>query len=85
VNKKEQIKFDAINAIKMAIRYPAKSRLAAETIVADICDRKGLKDAWASINQDIRYEIVDTWTEIIDTIFDSAFDVNDFFKQEVNK
>ena len=41
------------------------AREAAEKIVADICDRRGLKSAWFSIDGETRVEIESAWTDII--------------------
>jgi len=43
----------------------AAAREAAEKIAADICDRRGLKSAWFSIDGETRVEIESAWTDII--------------------
>lgn len=37
------------------------SRLAVEAIIRDFTDRRGLRQAWDSIDRDIRKEIKHTW------------------------
>jgi hypothetical protein len=39
--------------------------VTALAIVADLMGRRGLKHAWQEIDQDVRDEIVQTWSEII--------------------
>ena len=35
-------------------------------IISDICDRRGLRQEWESIDADIQDEIIDKWEKIID-------------------
>ena len=42
-----------------------RARAAAEAIVRDLTDRRGLRGAWESIDEDVREEIVATWTTLI--------------------
>jgi hypothetical protein len=39
------------------------ARSIVEVIIADLSDRQGLSDAWYSIDDGIRKEIVATWTD----------------------
>jgi hypothetical protein len=77
---KKQIKFNARTAIKSAIRYPDRARLAAQAIVSDLCDRGGIKHAWNDIDKEIQQEIVDTWHEIISTVFDYDLEIDELIK-----
>lgn len=38
----------------------------ASKIVDDICDRKGLKSAWHSIDDSTQEDIIETWSGLID-------------------
>lgn len=77
MSDKEEIKSQALISIKSAITYPDKARLAAGAIVSDICGRAGIKHEWNQIDPNIQGEIVETWVEIISTIFDENFNVRD--------
>ncbi len=41
-----------------------------KAIVADICDRRGLRQEWESIDGDIQGEIMNVWREIIRGVID---------------
>jgi hypothetical protein len=34
-------------------------------IVADLTDRRGLRQEWESIDEDVRQEIMETWGDIV--------------------
>jgi hypothetical protein len=77
-NFSKKYTLSALRSIKASIVYPPdRARIAAQAIAADICDRRGLKSEWAQIDKDIQYEIVDTWTHIINIVFDSEFDIKE--------
>lgn len=78
---KEEVEKAAKIRICQALRYPERARLAVGSIVADICDRGGMKHLWGEIEPDIRHEIVETWVRIIDMVFDSEFDVNELLEE----
>lgn len=41
------------------------AKLAVETIVEDLCDRRGLKSEWGQIDEEIKEEIKKVWVKII--------------------
>ena len=41
------------------------TRAVVDKIVEDICDRSGIGDAWESIDDSIREEIMSKWEKII--------------------
>lgn len=43
-----------------------KIKEIVENIVLDITDRRGLKDEWYAINEDIQEEIKQSWYDIIE-------------------
>ena len=43
--------------------------LAVKAIVADICDRGGLKHEWYQIDVDIQEEIMAVWRTILEMVF----------------
>jgi len=77
---REEIKQQALGAIKSAIVYPDLGRLAASAIVSDLTGRGGIKHEWNQIEPHVQREIVDVWSEIINTIFDGDFDVKKHIK-----
>ena len=42
-----------------------KARDAVATLEGDLCDRRGLRQAWEQIDADVRESIRDTWRRII--------------------
>ena len=36
-----------------------------DKLVADFTDRRGLRQEWDQIDEDIKKEIIDTWTKIV--------------------
>jgi hypothetical protein len=46
-------------------RDEAKKRVAC--IVEDIDDRRGFRALWESLDDDVRAEIIESWTQIIQT------------------
>ena len=46
-----------------------EAKRAAEAIVADLCDRRGLKDVWAEMDSRTRREIRDEWARLIQRSF----------------
>jgi hypothetical protein len=48
------------------------AREIAQAIEDDLTDRKGLRQAWEAIDDDIREEILATWREKITTILTRA-------------
>ena len=42
-----------------------RARAAADRIVDDLTDRRGLGDEWGSIDGETREDIIETWTKII--------------------
>ena len=44
-----------------------KARLAVDKIVRDLSDRRGLRQEWEQIDEDIQQKIRDVWTDIIRT------------------
>lgn len=47
-------------------RATAVARLIVGEIIADITDRRGLRQAWDSIDEDIQREIRAAWRKIIE-------------------
>lgn len=43
--------------------------LAVERIIADLCDRRGLRQEFEAIDEEIQQEITDTWVEIVRKTF----------------
>lgn len=78
---KKQIEKHAKIRICQSVRYPERARLAVESIVADICDRGGMKHLWREIDPDVCYEIIESWVKIIDLVFDFNFDVNELLDE----
>lgn len=48
------------------------ARKAANAIIADLNDRRGLKSEWRQINKPIQNEIRDVWTGIITRAIEAA-------------
>ena len=46
-----------------------KSAEAVHKILADMTDRRGLRQEWEQIDPDIQAEIRETWTEIVESVF----------------
>lgn len=42
-----------------------QARRAVDAIVYDLAGRKGLGDEWDQIDDDIREEIIEKWTDIV--------------------
>ena len=42
-----------------------QARIAVAAIVKDLSDRRGLRQEWEQIDDDIREEIRETWAELI--------------------
>ncbi|HVY65914.1 MAG TPA: hypothetical protein VHH11_13915 [Gammaproteobacteria bacterium] len=38
---------------------------AVAAIVADLTDRRGLRQAWEAIDDDVREEIAETWAQLL--------------------
>ena len=50
----------------MKPKVSKKAKKAALAIIRDLIDRRGLRQAWDSIDADIRKEIQSTWAALID-------------------
>lgn len=61
----------------------AIAREIAEAIVRDVEGRKGLGDEWGSVDADVREEILETWTSIVEQTTDGYAD-NDRPKWDEN-
>lgn len=61
IKEKWEVAGKAIVAMNAADRGPA----AVRAILADFTDRKGLRQVWESIDDDIRDEIIETWTDLL--------------------
>jgi hypothetical protein len=40
------------------------ARRIVHALIKDLCDRRGLRQAWEQIDDDVQREIVKTWTQI---------------------
>lgn len=52
------------------------ARKAANAIIADLDDRRGLKSEWRQIDKPIQNEIRDVWTDIIAKAIEAARSVS---------
>lgn len=43
----------------------AEAEAIVDEIIMDICDRRGLRQAWEAIDEGVQREIRDTWIEIV--------------------
>ncbi len=48
-----------------------EARKAVEAIVKDLSDRRGLRQEWDGIDEDIQQEIIRAWTKIVRDVFNS--------------
>lgn len=48
------------------------AKKAVKKIIEDLSDRRGLRQAWEGIDEDIRDEIVDVWQTIIVGVFEKS-------------
>lgn len=58
---------DAKTSVKLAIKHRAfdRKRLAAEAIMKDCCDRRGIKNQFYDCDEEVLEGIIETWKEII--------------------
>ena len=52
----------------------AMAKKAVKAIIADLSDRRGLRQEWDQIDDDIQKEIKDEWARMVDEAFDITFD-----------
>lgn len=50
------------------------AKSAVEKVVADLTDRRGLRQAWEAIDPEIQAEIVREWQKIVEQAFDDALE-----------
>lgn len=56
--------FDLLKAQVTKIKTAA-ARNIVDKIIEDLSDRRGLRQEWNSIDEDIKEEIIQVWTNII--------------------
>jgi hypothetical protein len=44
----------------------AEARKIVKKIIADLTDRRGLRQEWEGIDDDIQKEIIEKWTDIVE-------------------
>ena len=43
-----------------------KATAAVNAIISDLCNRRGLRQAWEDIDEDIRQQILDKWVDLVE-------------------
>jgi len=54
-----------------------KAEEIVEKIIADLCDRRGLRHTWDSIDEDTQQEIRNTWITIVKEVSGHDTEVED--------
>ena len=55
-----------LGGMRMKKPLGTEARRAANAVVADLCDRRGLSQQWADIDSRTRREIRDAWARLIE-------------------
>lgn len=50
-------------------KLPPTPKNIVDAILADLTDRRGLRQAWEEIDEDIREEIKECWMDIVSNFF----------------
>jgi hypothetical protein len=56
--------------------FRLKASGAVLAIVRDLRDRRGLKHEWDQIDHDIQQEIIDTWTDIVQSVLEAGTQIS---------
>jgi hypothetical protein len=52
-----------------------KAIIAVDKIIRDLSDRRGLRQEWEQINDDIKDEIRERWTDLVELSFMEGFSI----------
>ena len=65
----ETVEHSIQRALEFGRQKDDKVSLAVDSIIADLTDRRGLRQEWEQIDKDIKNDIIEVWDGIIRNIF----------------
>lgn len=69
MNNSEIAKHSIERAIEFGRQKDDKVSLAVDSIIADLTDRRGLRQEWEQIDDNIKNDIIEVWESIMRDIF----------------